>query len=516
MRRRDLLKGLVAAGAGTGLAGPVLSQTQPFTYDSVIARARALSQQPIQPAPPIPDALRNLSYDAYRELRFRPDHAFLAEESSHYRLQLFHLGFLYTRSVTVSIVKDGVPQPIPYRADLFDPGRNKFDPPLPETLGFAGLRLHYPLNSPKVFDELVSFLGASYYRLLGRGQRYGLSARGLAIDTALPSGEEFPAFREFWIMPSLADGESAVICALLDSPSATGAFSFVIQPGAVSRVEVQVTLFARKPIKKLGLAPLSSMFFYGENQARPGTDYRPKVHDSDGLLMHTGAGEWIWRPLRNPQGLSVSAFLDNNLKGFGLVQRDRAFDHYQDLDLHYELRPSYWIEPIGAWGEGHVELIEIPTPDETNDNISAFWVPKSELKVGEPISFAYSLRALMSVSAVEGDHPGGRVVNTFHKRLLAHEAPEYADPAVQRFLIDFSGGELGYFEQDPGQIEVVPSAPNGQILRKFVIANPEIDGVRAVFDFKAQPNVTTDLRAYLRSGGKTLSETWIYPWRFEA
>ncbi|OQW85120.1 MAG: glucan biosynthesis protein G [Proteobacteria bacterium ST_bin15] len=513
MRRRDFFKTATILGGHVMLAGGLAAQTPPFAFDTVIARARALSQQGFQPGPQAPDNLRQLGFDAYRDLRFRRDRALLDEEGSRYRLQMFHLGFLYTRPVSVSIVRDGAAQPITYRSDLFDLGRNKFDPPLPETLGFAGFRLHYPLNQPKLFDELVSFLGASYFRLLGRGQRYGLSARGLAIDTAVSSGEEFPSFREFWIVPPAPGGEQIMIYALLDSPSVTGAYAFALYPGEASQLTVQVTLFARKPIRKLGLAPLSSMFFYGENQLRPATDYRPKVHDSDGLLIHTGAGEWIWRPLRNPNGLAVSAFLDDNMRGFGLVQRDRAFDHYQDLDLRYEARPTYWIEPVGAWGEGHVELIEIPTPDETNDNISAFWVPRSELKVGEPISFAYRLRALMSVSNVDVDHPGGRVVNTFSKRLLSHEAAEHNDPTVRRFLVDFAGGELAYFMRAPGEVEVMPSAPSGQILRKFVIANPDIAGIRAVFDFKAPPNSTTDLRAYLRAGDKTLSETWIYPWR---
>ena len=516
MQRRDIFKGALALGAVAALPWRATAQSPNFAYDSVIARARALSLQPYQAPPAIPESLRQLTFDSYRDLRFRADHAFLKEEGSKYRLQTFHLGFLYTRQVAISLIRDGVAHPIAYRPDLFELGRNRFDPALPDSLGFAGLRLHYPLNEPQIFDELISFLGASYFRILARGQRYGLSARGLAIDTAVPSGEEFPAFREFWVMPPAANGDQAAIFALLDSPSVCGAYSFVVRPGADSKLDVQVTLFARKPMRKLGLAPLSSMFFYGENQTRPGTDYRPKVHDSDGLLMHTGSGEWIWRPLRNPANLSVSAFLDHNLRGFGLVQRDRTFDHYQDLDLRYELRPSYWIEPLGPWGEGHVELIEIPTPDETNDNIAAFWVPKAELKVGEPISFGYRLSAVNVVGNADGTRPGGRVINTFHKRLLPHEAPEHNDPAVRRFLIDFSGGDLAYYMRGPNEVEIVPSAPSGTILRKFIIPNPLIDGVRAVFDFKAPANTTTDLRAFLKAGDKTLSETWIYPWRYDA
>jgi glucans biosynthesis protein len=258
------------------------------------------------------------------------------------------------------------------------------------------------------------------------------------------------------------------------------------------------------------------MFFYGENQLRPPTDFRPEVHDSDGLLINNGGGEWIWRPLRNPAVLAVSAFVDNNPRGFGLLQRDRIFEHYQDLELNYEKRPSYWIEPIGQWGEGHVELVEIPTPDETNDNIVAYWVPRVELRSGEPFTWRYRLLSIMSVSDRISAHPGGRVLNTYHKRLMPHEAPEFREPSVRRFLIDFEGGDLGYWLKNPEAVSVVPSASNGQILRSFVTPNPQIDGFRAVFDFRAQAGQTADLRAFLRAGQRTLTETWTYPWRFES
>lgn len=523
MDRRDVLRFVLAASAAAVEQSPLAAQPAPptaptapppFGYDSVVDRAKELAGKPHEPNTGLaPDNLRNLSYDDYRELRFRADRSLLADSGSRFRMQMFHLGFLYVRAVGLNILRDGSVFPVPYSSDLFDYGRNKFDPPLPANLGFAGFRLHYPTNEPNVFDELISFLGASYYRVLGRDQKYGLSARGLAIDTALPTGEEFPYFKEFWVETPRRNAESATVYALLDSPSVTGAYRFVVTPGTASSVEVQVTLFPRRTMRKVGFAPLSSMFFYGENQLRPATDYRPKLHDSDGLLINNGAGEWIWRPLRNPSVLGISAFLDNNTRGFGLFQRDRAFDHYQDLDLHYELRPSYWIEPIGQWGQGHVELVEIPTPDETNDNIVVYWVSRNEVKPGESISISYRLSTRTADEI--GGHPGGRVVNTFHKRLMGHEAPEANDPSVRRFLIDFSGGELAYYLKAPELVEVVPSASSGTILRSFITPNPAVRGIRAVFDFKSQPNQTADIRAFLRAGEKALTETWTYPWRYE-
>ena len=233
------------------------------------------------------------------------------------------------------MLRDGIPAPVPYAANLFDYGRNKIPAGLPINLGFAGFRLRYPLNAPHVMDEVIAFLGASYYRFLGRGQRYGLSARGLGIGSGARANEEFPFFREFWIETPDPAADRIVVHALLDGESVTGAFRFEIVPSLETSVDVTATLFARRSIASLDMAPLSSMFLSGKNDHRVDDDFRTELHDSDGLLMHTGAGEWIWRPLSNPAAPAVSTFLDNNVRGFGLVQRDRSFDHYQDLDLAY-------------------------------------------------------------------------------------------------------------------------------------------------------------------------------------
>ncbi len=517
--RRDILSGFIAAGLFAASTMRASSQApQPFAHDAVIDRARDLASRPYeQQAGIAPDVLRNLNFDQHRDIRFRQDRALFGDSGANFRLHMFHLGFLYNRSVALNVVRDGAVLPVPYSADLFDYGRNRFEPGLPPNLGFAGFRIHHTLNDPRVFDELVSFIGASYFRVLGRGQKYGLSARGLAIDTALPSGEEFPNFREFWIeQPRGAGADSLIIHALLDSPSLTGAYRFLIVPGVTTVMEVQKTLFLRRAVRKLGVAPLTSMFFYGENQNKPSNDFRPEVHDSDGLLMNNGAGEWIWRPLRNPRQLAVSAFVDENPRGFGLMQRDRSFESYQDLELNYEQRPSYWIEPIGQWGPGVVELVEIPTPDETNDNIVAYWVPRRELRPGpEPLTFRYKLHSVMTITDRAEFHPGGRALATYHKRLMPHEAPEANDPNVRRFLIDFGGGDLSFYQSTPEAITPVISHSAGQMLRAIVHPNPKIRGFRVVFDLRTPANTTVDLRLFLRVGERALTETWIYPWRNE-
>ena len=505
--------GALLAQQPTPQADPSAEPPQPrFGFENVLRRAREIAAVAYEAGPNLPEPLARLDFDAWRDIRFRPERALLAQNGSPFRMQMFHPGFLFTRPVVVNVVRDGVPTPVPYAANLFDYGRVKFEKPLSVNLGFAGFRLHYPLNDPRVLDELISFIGASYFRVLGREQRYGLSARGLAIGAG-GAGEEFPMFREFWVEAPAANADRVTVYALLDSPSLTGAYRFHVYPDVEAVVDVGATLFPRKPIEKLGLAPLTSMFFTGENDRRFHDDFRTELHDSDGLMIHSGTGEWIWRPLRNPKQQAVSSFVERNVRGFGLMQRDRVFEHYQDLDLSYELRPSYWIEPQGDWGEGVVELIEMPTTDETNDNIVALWAPKTPLEPGREFSFGYKLTAMMD----SGDlHPGGRIINTYQAKPKALGSGEPVNAGARRFIVDFAGGDLDYHLRQPEKVEIVPSIAYGRIERAFIVPNPKTQGFRAFIDIVVEPGQLAEMRAFLRSGEKTLTETWSYPWRAEA
>jgi periplasmic glucans biosynthesis protein len=512
--RRTLLGGLLGLSAGSALAqqGAAPAPT-PFRYEDVVRRARDLAGAPFDATlPPLPEPLNRLDFDAYRDIRFRPERALLGSSGGPFRMQLFHLGFLYTRPVTVNVIRDGVPTPVPYQPQLFDYGRTKIERPLPVNLGFAGFRLHYPLNSPRVFDEVIAFLGASYFRFLGRDQRYGLSARGLALNVEArepQDPEEFPFFREFWVETPQGGSNRAVVFALLDGPSVTGAYRFDIYPGRETTIEVGVTLFPRRALTSVGVAPLTSMYFQGENDRHPTDDFRPEYHDSDGLMIHTGAGEWIWRPIRNPPRKLVSFFSDNNPRGFGLMQRDRSFESYQDLEAFYHRRPGYWVEPIGQWGEGRIELVEIPTANETHDNVVAYWTPKQPYEPGQEVAFGYRL---VAVASTEDMHPGGKVVNTFQTPARASGSAEPSDPTLRRFLIDFAGGDLEFYYSDPALVQVVPSVSAGRILHTFVVPNEHTRGFRAAIDVKLEPGQAADLRAFLRAGDRTLTETWIYPW----
>ena len=517
--RRAVLAGVVAASA-TRIAYPALAQqdatppgsaTPAFGAADVIKRARELANAPYDGnVPPLPDSIANLDFDAWRDIRFKSDKPLLGAANGNFRLELFHLGHLYKRPVVVNVLRDGIPSPIPYASNLFDYGRNKIPPTLPVNLGFAGFRLHYPLNAPHVLDEVIAFLGASYYRFLGRGQRYGLSARGLAIGSGAKSGEEFPYFREFWIETPDPTAERIVLHALLDGESATGAFRFEVTPGLETGVDVSVTLFARRPVAALNMSPLSSMFFTGKNDHRMIDDFRTELHDSDGLLMHTGSGEWIWRPLSNPASPAVSTFIDNNPRGFGLLQRDRAFEHYQDLELAYELRPAYWIEPREGWGEGGVQLVELPTDNESNDNIVASWTAKETLDTGRPLTYGYRITALTNDARLT---PGARSVNTFRSVPRALGAADPTSAGATRFLIDFSGGDLGYYLSDPTMVEIVASTSAGRVTRTFLGPNTHIRGFRAGLDVAIDPGQSCDVRVFLRSGVRALTETWTFPWR---
>ncbi|WP_245422443.1 glucan biosynthesis protein [Alsobacter soli] len=489
-------------------APPPSPPPQPnFRFEDVIDRARRLAGESFQAEPPpLPPELAQLDYDAYRDIRFRPEKALLGENGSPFRMQLFHLGFLFKRPVVVNVIDHGVAAPVPYSASLFDYGKNKFPGPLPIGLGFAGFRLHYPLNNPDQLDELAVFLGASYFRFLSRGQRYGLSARGLSIGSGQPD-EEFPFFREFWVEHPAKGDEFIVVYALLDGASVTGAYQIILRPGPETVAEVRSQLFPRKPIPSIGVAPLTSMFYTSENDRRLRDDFRNEIHDSDGLLVHTGGGEWIWRPLANPPAPRTSHFGDKNPAGFGLLQRDRNFARYEDLEARYDLRPSYWVEPRGDWGEGSIDLVELNTPDETNDNIVAFWRPAKAPEPGAPLELNYLIRSLDSREL----HRGGKAAGTFQTGLAG--PPGSGDVVRRRFMVDFTGGDLPFYQASPKRVALFAEARGGRLARSNLEPNPVTRGFRAYLDIEAPKAATVEMRSYLTVEGHPMTETWAFAWR---
>lgn len=487
-----------------------------FTLQSVIDKAKSLADKPFQsPAGEVPEFLLKLSYDEWRDIRFDPEQAMWRREKLPFEVQFFHPGLYYDRTVKIHVVDSTGVHTVPFSPDMFDYGRNTFKNRVPHEMGFAGFRLHYPVNTPDYPDELVVFLGASYFRAVARAQRYGISARGLAIDTALSSGEEFPYFREFWLLKPALGANRIVVHALLDSPSVTGAYSFTIQPGVETGMDVRSFLFFRKKVEKIGIAPMTSMFFYGETASqRPIDDFRPEIHDSDGLQIAMGSGEWLWRPLRNPKTLQINSFNARNPAGFGLIQRDVHFDHYQDLEAHYETRPSLWVTPAGNWGDGRVELIQIPTDSEINDNVIAQWVPANVPGRGEHATYSYR----MIWHFPNGSRPpGGRVTAT---RISKGRTDK-----VRKFIVEFEGSRLKALPADAGLTAMVTVDGKARLIEQQLYKNRVTQGWRLVFQVSFEDPTSMDrvmpaakrpsaeLRAFLKMGESALTETWTYSYQ---
>ena len=449
-----------------------------------------------------------MSYDQYRDIRFRRTGA-LWYDHAMFEVQFFHRGFTYDRRVNIYELVGNQVRAVPYNPAMFEFGKQVPPVKLPAELGFAGFRVHYPLNTPAYKDEVLVFLGASYFRVLGRNQLYGMSARGLAINTATEDGEEFPYFTDFWLVRPDPQQRSLTIYAVLDSPSVAGAYQFELRPGSTTQVQVTGELYPRRAIEKIGIGALTSMFLYGKNSTgRHFDDYRPEVHDSDGLQMQTGTGEWAWRPLVNPHALRVNRFMDERPRGFGLMQRDRDPTHYQDPESLFHLRPSYWIEPLGDWGKGGVELVEIPTDEEIHDNIVAYWVPEAKAEPKKSIPFSYLLYAYSRSSQWP---PGGRVIGTRTGGILAGPNGQ-ALPGVRTMVVDFAGGDLDdLYAAQPVQAQI--SSNGGEVEDVTVLRMPQSATWRVTFKLKTSGEKPADLRCYLTLYGEALTETWTYLWK---
>lgn len=500
MRNRHnsiLLLACLGFFAALGAPSPTLAHT-PFGYANVVAKAKALAAKPFVAPTKIPDFLSNLSYDQYRDIRFRVENSLWKQSRTQFQVQLLHPGLFYKHSVGINVIDAQGVHPVAFSPTLFDYGDNHFASKVPPHLGFAGFKLTFPLDGAHSRNQFLVFAGASYFRAVGHDQVWGLSARGLAIDTGLSIGEEFPYFKSFWLVRPSPDADEMVVYGLLDSQSISGAYRFVIQPGTNTVMQVEATLFKRTPIKRLGIAPLTSMFFYGEGGERPAHYWRPEVHDSDGLLIHSSNGEWIWRPLINPKKLTISAFDLNNPHGFGLLQRDRHFRNYQDLETRYDKRPSAWVTPEGHWGHGHVVLVEIPSNNETNDNIVAFWVPGKTASVGHAIHFRYQLRWTANAVAPVA-------IGTTKATYIGRGD----QPGYTRFVLDFGSPTLSALPANMKVSGVITVGDGGKLISSHVEKNPVTGGWRLAFQIMP-PNKPLELRVFLKSGHKTLSETWSY------
>ncbi|MEE9375591.1 MAG: glucan biosynthesis protein G [Rhizobiaceae bacterium] len=469
-----------------------------FSKTALLRQVKELAKQEYAKPPTIPQEWIDLSYDQYKTINFKPDSALWNKSDRPFTTEFFSPGLYFPSPIAVSIVDGGFSQPVLFSKDVFNFGKSLPELPFGKTLGYSGFRIRTAINDPKRKDEFIVFQGASYFRAVGKGQNYGLSARGLAINTAEAVGEEFPDFRSFWIEGGEAGSKSITVHALLDSPSVTGLYSFMITPGNSTEMNVEATIFPRKELKHVGIGAGTSMFLFDETNRNRFDDFRPAVHDSDGLLIENGAGETIWRPLANPVSLQVSNFIDNNPKGFGLLQRPRKFTNFADLEANYHKRPSLWVVPAEDWGKGSVTLVEIPADREIYDNIVAYWRPREPMVAGQQYQYNYRL---IWCDNPPVNQPTARVINT-------------------RMGKRFSGGRLVTIDYEAtdslpkslDEITLHVSSNKGKVSKGILQHNPATGGVRLAFTFDSGSHTSIELRAQLMHQGKKASEVWLYRW----
>lgn len=485
---------LLLPGAGAAAA---------WGLDDVAQLAAERASRPWQAPEAVPEALARLSYDQYRDIRFLPARALWRRESLPFEVAFFHVGRDNAAVRLHEVTAAGV-RALRYRAADYDLGPHR--PQSAAAAGHAGFRLLGELNRAGVKDELIAFLGASYFRALGRDQRYGLSARGLAVDT--PQAEEFARFSDFWLERPAPRADRVRLWALLDGPRVTGAYAFELRPGQNTQVKVQARLFLRatdRPIATLGIAPLTSMFFFGENQPRPG-DFRPEVHDSDGLMVAAADGEWLWRPLTNPPTPQVHSLrFPAGIRGFGLMQRDRHFASYEDTEARYEARPSAWVTPLGDWGAGRVELYQFPTPDETHDNVVAYWVPERPPAPGQRLDIAYTIDWQ---GQAQQRPPGGWALQS--RRGIGYLA-DSAGPRERQvqYVVDFAGPALAALPEDAPVQAVATSSAAGRVREALAYRHPVTEAWRMTLRIeRLDPAQPIELRAFLQHGKDVLTETW--------
>lgn len=474
-----------------------------FDFNALKSRAQTLASAPYRASDKsLPKEIRSFNYDDMRNIRFDPKSAVWRMERLPFQLQFVHRGGPQNGRIAVNTIEGERITPILFSKSLFNYDQVRIKGRLPDDLGFNGFRIHYPLNTMEYLDEVIAFQGASYFRALGKGLHYGISARGLALNVIGQIPEEFPEFIEYWIEKPDSRADQIKLYVLLDSPSLAGAYEMTLLPGVNTTMEIKACLFARQPLDGLGMAPLTSMFWFGEHSSSRHGDFRPEVHDSDGLLIHTGAGEWLWRPLSNEGGIKISCFADENPRGFGLFQRDRNFSSYEDLEALYHNRPSAWVEPGPEWGKGEIRLIELPTDTEYADNIVAYWAPSEPVTADTPLEFSYRLHWF-------GDNPALPPLSRTLATRCGHSA-EY--PGAMKFVLDFSNAP-GLNRNCPDSVTPLITVRNGTLKGTHLQLNEPANSWRVFFDVEPiDATRPVEMRCFLQSNGLPQSETWTYYW----
>ena len=474
-----------------------LGDGQHFEAAQVPEIARQLARRPFVPAPnDLPEAFASLNYEQYTAIKpVGPTHIW--GEGRGISVEPLHRGFVFPNTVGLFLVEDGVVHRVAYERSRFDYGRLTVPPQLPD-MGFSGFRLHSTFGNGQPVEFAV-IQGATFFRAVARGQNYGVVSRALTLKPAETRGEEFPFFRAFWLERPAPGSNVMTIHGIVDSESTAGAVRMTFRPGEMTLVDVEATLFPRVNLEHVGLGGMGSSYLFGPNDRRNVDDPRPAVHESSGLQMLNGRGEWLWRPLHNPETLQISAFVDQSPRGFGLVQRERSYEAFQDDEQRYERRPSLWIEPLGDWGQGTVQLLEIPSDAEINDNVLAYWRPKAPVAAGSEMSLAYRQHWCW----LPPDRPPLATV-------VATRAGRGSGGRRRRFAVDFAGDMLS--DKAPPDLKPALTVAPGTIQHLRVWSYPERGIVRVAFELDPGNENACEMRLILETGGKPISETWLYRW----
>ncbi len=491
-----------------------------FTFEQVQSSAEKLARTPFVELPDVlPAQLKRLTPDQERGIFWKDLHRLWRKKGLPFQVDFFHISNECHTSPIINVVDGRGEHRLAYSPTFFSYLNLTFNPPLPSNLGYAGFYVRYPINKPDSLDGFFSVLGSSYFRIIAKNQIYGLSGRGLAINAGADGkSEEFPQFKEWWLHEPASNAREIVMDALLDSPSVTGAYGFKIHPGAVTSVDVHATLFFRKPISWMGIAPFSSMYLYGQSDSNHFGNPHPEIHDSDGVLIHTGKDDWIWRPLGQAPLFQVYQFNDENPRGFGLLQRDRDFQHYQDLDLQYNVRPSVWVVPHGTWGKGSVVLDHRPSTDPNIDNVVLFWHPDQIPQAGERMELDYTLNFYMNDATLPplAYSPATFIVNPAPP---SSDAPSgVGDTTPVQFMIDFAGSGIeGISPSHPPHLYLHFDPPK-TVLRESNIQKIGFgNSWRASFTIiPFKHHIPTEMHCRLMENAskdaKPLSEEWTYTW----
>jgi glucans biosynthesis protein len=520
--RRTVMKGAAAAAAVSAIGenaaaapdGLSFGEPSAFSFDLLKAQAREKAHGPYAPPPhPAPEIVQKINYEEWGKIRFRPDHALFADGPGRFPVTFFHLGLFFQKAVDMYAVENGQARKVVYDQSYFDMPADSVAHGLPQGAGFAGLRIQEARDGALDWrkNDWVAFLGAAYFRAIGELHQYGLSARGIALDVAVADRpEEFPDFTQFYVDSQPSD-DTLIVYALMEGPSIVGAYRFALKRGKGVTMDIESSLFVRAAVSRFGIAPLTSMYWYSETKKQTAIDWRPEVHDSDGLSMWSGNGERLWRPLNNPPRIMVSAFTDTNPRGFGLCQRDRVFDHYLD-GVFYDRRPTLWVEPMpaadgSAWGKGWIQLCEIPTDDEIHDNVVAMWVPEQPPPAGAEVALNYRLHWL-------ADEPyPSKLARCVATRLSRGGQPGLPRPAgVRKFVVEFLGAPLATLPYGV-KPDMVVTASRGSLegYRHIEAVPDDVPGHwRAEFDLTVDGADPVEMRCFLQANGETLTETWMF------